>query len=74
MEPLKLKDLYKAIQEQILKGNGDKVVMLSNDDEGNGYHYLWYAFITGKEMEVDDYFQMSVNKNIASIEDTIVLG
>lgn len=74
MEPLTVKDLYYAIQSEMKKGNENKIVMISSDDEGNGYHYLWYAFITGKEMEMDDAFQMSVNKNIASIEDTIVLG
>ena len=25
-------------------------IMISNDDEGNGYHYLWYSFQTAKEM------------------------
>lgn len=39
-----VKDLLKACQEQIDKGNGDKRVLISRDDEGNGYHSLFYLF------------------------------
>ena len=74
MQPLKIKDLYEMVKKEIEKGNSDKVVMLSNDDEGNGYHYLYYSFTSGKRMQIDDMFIMSVDKDIAKIEDTIVLG
>ena len=42
--PLTVKELADACNKQIAKGNGDRVIMISNDDEGNGYHYLWYEF------------------------------
>ena len=82
MKPMTVKDLYNACEEQIERGNGDKVIMISNDDEGNGYHYLWYSFATMEEFEepieingdkyevnFDDY-----NENVAKKEDTIILG
>ena len=39
-----VKDLLKACQEQVDKGNGDKGILISRDDEGNGYHSLFYLF------------------------------
>ena len=48
--PLTVKELADACNKQIAKGNGDRVIMISNDDEGNGYHYLWYEFQTPEEI------------------------
>jgi hypothetical protein len=39
-----VKELKKLCEEQIAKGNGDKVILLSDDEEGNGYHEMYYAF------------------------------
>jgi hypothetical protein len=39
-----INDLLKACQEQVAKGNGDKGILISRDDEGNGYHSLGYLF------------------------------
>lgn len=36
-------ELAQMCVEQIKKGNGDKHILISNDDEGNGYHTLFYA-------------------------------
>ena len=44
-----VKDLLKACQEQVDKGNGDKGILISRDDEGNGYqpfpsvHLIFYV-------------------------------
>lgn len=73
-KPITINQLLKLCKEQVMKGNGDKCIMISNDDEGNGYHYLWYAFCDGKEMLEDDMFSMCVDERVAKIEDTIVLG
>lgn len=74
MKAFKVKDLYQMVLHEIEKGNADKTIMISRDDEGNGYHYLWYAFSQGEDMKDDDMFLMSVDEDIAKIEDTIVLG
>ncbi len=44
-----VKDLEKACNEQIKKGNGDKIIMLSGDDEGNSFHYMFYLFTDDEE-------------------------
>lgn len=70
MEPITVKQLYKLCKEQIDKGNGNKVIMISQDDEGNGYHYLWYSFSVAKYVVTEN----EIHKDIASLDDTIILG
>lgn len=43
--------LKKMCDYQIKQGNGNKKILISNDDEGNGFHELFYAF-----QEVDKIF------------------
>ena len=40
-------ELLVLCQDQIQKGNGKKEILLSDDDEGNGFHILFYGFTTG---------------------------
>lgn len=82
MKPLTIKQLYQECRKQINNGNGDKVIMISQDDEGNGYHYLWYSFTEATEIDKPFEFNgkmidmelVHVNKKIAKKEDTMVLG
>lgn len=82
MKALTIKDLYYECQKQIVKGNGNKTIMISSDDEGNSYHYLWYSFTTIEQMEepvvigTKEYksdFEYCDEK-VAKKEDTIILG
>lgn len=70
MKPITVKELHKLCEVEIAKGNENKVIMLSQDDEGNGYHYLWYAFCEAKEVINEN----EISKDIASLDDTIILG
>ena len=69
-KPLTVKELKNLCEQEIKKGNGDKVILISDDDEGNGFHYLWYSFT---EIE-DEYYDISIDERIASRDDTIILG
>lgn len=40
--------------EEIAKGNGQRHVQISMDDEGNGFHSLFYGFST-EEMDAFDH-------------------
>lgn len=81
-KPITVEQLKRMCEEQIRKGNGNNVIMLSGDDEGNSYHYLWYAFTTVKEMEKpikigdkeykEDF--IFANERIAPKDKTIILG
>ena len=44
MKMLTINDLAELVNEEIKKGNGAKKIMISNDDEGNGYHGLYFDF------------------------------
>ena len=69
-KPYTVKELLLQCQEQIKNGNGDKIIMISQDDEGNGYHYLWYAFCDVEDAMAEDF----IDERIADEEDTIILG
>lgn len=76
-KPLTVKQLLKLCQDEIKKGNGDNVIMLSDDDEGNGYHYCWYSFTEAKELLTDDEISelnYDINEKIAPTSKTILLG
>lgn len=79
-KPYTVKQLLKLCQDEIKKGHGDYTIMLSDDDEGNGYHYCWYSFITPEQLHegFDDGFGCtcceSIDEEIAPKEKTILLG
>ena len=76
-KPLTIRQLYNECKAQMLRGNGDKVIMISSDDEGNSYHYLWYSFTEhAKEIleDPDCCMGSDFNKDIAEVDDTIILG
>lgn len=54
MSGITVKVLKELVDEQIKLGNGNKEVLLSCDDEGNGYHTLFYGF----EDELDTIKQL----------------
>ena len=72
-KPITVNELLNYCEEQKKAGNGNKVIMISNDDEGNGYHYLWYPFcdLNDEEIYFEDCF---LDEDIATKEDTIILG
>lgn len=78
-KPITVNQLKKLCNEEIAKGHGDYAIMISNDDEGNGFHYLWYSFATLQEMEDEDYLDFDnlfchADKNVAPLDKTIILG
>jgi len=38
--------LYQECARLMRMGLGKKIVLVTDDDEGNGYHALWYDFTT----------------------------
>lgn len=66
-----VKELLKACEEQVKKGNGDKIVLISNDDEGNGFHTLFYQF-TDKLENIKGYSDCFHDNN--NPENVVLLG
>lgn len=69
MKQLTVKDLLKHCVAVVKAGNGDKNIVISNDNEGNGYHGLFYGF-----MSVDDDCVNIYDSKTRSNNDTIILG
>lgn len=65
-----VKELYKFCKVEIANGNGDKFIVISDDNEGNGYHGLFYGF-TPVDKDCIDYIYDSQHM---SLKDTIILG
>lgn len=70
MKAITVNELKRLCDEQIKKGNGHKTIMISQDDEGNGYHYLWYSFTEPKDLVSEE----DICEDVAKYEDTIILG
>ena len=49
-----VKDLFLWCKEEVGRGNGDRKIYISRDDEGNGFHPLYYGFVTDPE-EISSY-------------------
>ena len=46
-------ELLTLCVKQTQKGNGNKTIYISDDDEGNGYHEMYYGFtedVAGNDM------------------------
>lgn len=43
MNAITVNDLYNSLKKAIDAGFGDKKILLSNDDEGNGYHECFFV-------------------------------
>ena len=46
---LTVSQLKRLCDDEIRKGNGDKKILISGDEEGNSYHGLFYDFIDDPE-------------------------
>jgi hypothetical protein len=66
--PITLDELIKAATEAKAKFGGDKYVLISDDEEGNGYHECYYPFGDAKEfVREGELFDLHP-------EDCVVLG
>lgn len=74
-----VKDLPKLCEIEIKKGNGDKCIVVANDNEGNGYHGMFYGLT-----DVSKVFDLDENSTIEdfdiydtaeeNLENLIILG
>lgn len=72
MKQLTINELLELCKKQVKKGNGDRQIVISDDNEGNGYHGLFYAF-TEIEEEEKEYYQID-DSETNDIKKIIILG
>lgn len=58
MGQLTIKDLYKNLAAEIKKGNGDKFIVVADDNEGNSFHGLFFG-ITSESSKVRESIEYS---------------
>ena len=47
-----VQELYEACKTQIEQGNGNRHILISQDDEGNWYHEMFYLFTPTKGEDI----------------------
>ena len=68
-----VKELKEKCEEEIKKGNGDRIIFIADDEEGNGFHSLPYGFTHDKEI-LEDIIENYVFNNNYRIDEIICLG
>ena len=65
--------LIKALQKQQAKGNGNKYVIVSSDDEGNDYRCLLEQDILDNIDDIEEYIYVYEVSVYQDLNDCIVL-
>ena len=65
--------LIKALQKQQAKGNGNKYVIVSSDDEGNDYRCLLEQDILDNIDDIEEYIDVDEVSVYQDLNDCIVL-
>ena len=52
--PLTIKDLFECMKIEMDKGHGDYIVFVTDDEEANGYHALWYKGVCPADMTEEE--------------------
>lgn len=73
MNGLTVKDLLRECQRAIRNGYGNKIVLISQDDEGNGFHTLWYGLQCDKK-EVKETLEWCPAHDDNDADDVVLLG
>ena len=69
MKQLTVNILYQLLKEAINEGYGDKILVVADDNEGNGFHGMFYG-ITYKEDEVKENLDTSFGRGLYDSQET----
>ena len=73
MDGITLKELKAIVDNGVRHGYGNKVVLLSDDDEGNGYHTLFFGLTTNKK-DVAETLKYAFDHDGHDPKDVVILG
>lgn len=76
MEQITVKVLYELVQAEMLKGNGDKKIVLADDNEGNGFHGMFYGFTSTPKAvkETIEYSNGVYDSDTENPKEIVILG
>ena len=66
---LTVNDLLEACKAQVKAGRGNRHVLISDDDEGNGFHTLFYLFSS----PTSDFLELE-HDGTHTVDNSIILG
>jgi hypothetical protein len=75
-----IEKLATLLKTEISLGNGKKKILISNDDEGNGYHELFFGVTSGSNMKkMAEYlatapYMLPFGVNADNIDEYVILG
>lgn len=70
---IKVSELKLACERLEQNGMGNKIVLITTDDEGNGYHTLWYLFNDNEE-EIQACAEAGLFQDENDPKDVVLLG
>lgn len=73
MDELTIYELLDFCIQEVKKGNGDKKILISADDEGNAYHGLFFAFSPIGDTFKGEYAPLCMLSNVTD-KTHIILG
>lgn len=68
-----VEQLLEWCKEVVEDGLGDKTVLISDDDEGNGFHTLFYTFTTDKDI-IKEFYHMGMFHDDNDPSSVVILG
>ena len=70
MAQIKVKDLFELCKQEIKNGNGNKNIVISDDNEGNGFHGLFMGFTP----IIEEWEEIIYDSTTTNGKTTIILG
>jgi hypothetical protein len=74
MSTITVDKLYKALGQARKQGFGKKKILLSNDDEGNGYHECFFSVATNPEEFGLSYNDLPYGVEPEDLGDYVIIG
>lgn len=71
MEQLTVKDLYLMCKQVVEQGYGDRKIVISDDNEGNGFHGLFYGLCTS---DIEQYVDEIYDSTTTDPNEIVILG
>ena len=74
MAQLTLNDLKKQVDKAVKEGHGDKYVVISDDNEGNGFHGLFFGVTTLSKEDWEFYEEANYDSIVRDYRYLVIVG
>ena len=74
MKQLTVRDLANQLAEAVRDGYGDKLIVISDDNEGNGYHGLFYGLTTSDIASITEHGELIYDSVTNDLKKLVILG